>query len=109
MAGALAVGRFRNGGLETALLTVHSGLMALQMIPVAYSGFGAAALSTYGGTGRHDREDRLAVLKDKQGLAGARFMAQNAVRLARIVKAGQETLKKEGPDPFSRLFSGQIE
>lgn len=104
--GALAVSRYRNAGLEMALQTIHVGLICLQMIPASYSGFGAGAVSTYEGIGKDDPDDRLAVLKDKQGLAGARRLVRSAVQLSKILKTGQEALKTELSDVLPRPSYG---
>ncbi|MEW6275120.1 MAG: flavodoxin family protein [Bacillota bacterium] len=90
---ALAVSWFRNTGLETTLLSVLSGMVTLGMIPVGgIGGLGAGAVSSRGGTGMFDRENRLGVLEDEYGLETGRKTIQRAVELARIIKAGKQVL-----------------
>lgn len=89
---ALAVGWFRNTGVETTLLSIVSGMLTLGMIPVGSGGFGAGAVSSKGGTGRFERENRLGVLDDEYGIEAGKKALRRAVLLARIIKAGKEAL-----------------
>ena len=92
--GALAVAWGRNTGLETTLLSLVSALFILEMIPVVPlhgpgSIFGAAGVSSEGGTGKFNREDKLGVLKDEYGLAGARGLGKRLVEVAWLLKVGE--------------------
>ena len=98
--GALAVGWLRNTGIETTLLSIHSAFLAFAMIPVGPphglgSPYGAVGLSSEGGTGKFNPEEKLGVLKDEYGLAGARRLAKRIVQVARLLKAGEQALKAE--------------
>lgn len=91
--GALAVAWGRNSGMETTLLSLMSAIFMLGMIPVVPlhgpgSIFGAAGVSSEGGTGKFNREDKLGVLKDEYGLAGARGLGKRLVEVTRLLKAG---------------------
>ncbi|MBM4451555.1 MAG: flavodoxin family protein [Chloroflexi bacterium] len=95
--GALAVAWGRNSGLETTLLSLVSAMFILGMVPVIPlespgSPFGAAGVSSEGGTGRFNRDDKLLVLKDEYGLAGARGLGKRLVEVTRLLKAGGDVL-----------------
>jgi multimeric flavodoxin WrbA len=91
---ALSVAWGRNAGVEITLMTLLSAFMVLEMIPVGpyhRSGAalgGAAGLSSGGGMGKFDPEDKLGVLKDEWGLRGARLLGQRVVEVTRLIKAG---------------------
>jgi len=90
---ALAVSWFRNTGVETTLLSIVSGMLTLGMIPVGgIGGLGAGAVSSKGGTGLFERENRLGVLDDEYGIETGKKTLRRAVLLARIIKAGKEAL-----------------
>jgi multimeric flavodoxin WrbA len=95
---ALAVGWYRNAGLETTLLSITSGMITLGMIPVGgFPGFGGTAVSSKNGCGVFDPGVRLGVLEDEIGLQTGRNTLMHAIELARIFKAGKETLSlREG-------------
>jgi multimeric flavodoxin WrbA len=87
--GALAVGWFRNSGVETALLTILYAYFVLGMIPVGPdSQWGASGLSSEGGTGKFVPGDKLGVLKDEYGLQAAQMLAGRVVKIAKLLKAG---------------------
>ena len=91
--GALAVSWLRNSGIEITLLSILLAFMAYEMILVGpHHGVGALSgaggLSSEGGSGKFDRENRLGVLKDEYGLKGARSMGQRVAEVARLLKAG---------------------
>ena len=96
--GALAVAWGRNSGLETTLLIIDSAFLMMQMIPVAApvgaagSPLGAAGLSSQGGTGNFDPEDKLGVLRDEHGLKGARALCKRVVEITKLIKAGEAAL-----------------
>lgn len=95
--GALAVGWYRNLGIETALLSIVSPLLTFGMLPVNCpwgSPYGAAGLSSEQGTGRFDPKDKLGVLKDDFGLSRAQMLVERLVEVSRIVKGGQEKLRR---------------
>jgi multimeric flavodoxin WrbA len=94
--GALAVAWGRNSGLETTLLSLVSAIFILGMIPVIPlegpgSPFGAAGVSSEGGTGKFSRDDKLLVLKDEYGLAGSRGLGKRMVEVTRLLKPGMMT------------------
>lgn len=94
--GSIAVSWFRNSGLETTLQTLVMSALTFKMIPVgsgAGSQLGAVVVATKDGTGRFDPEDRLGVLNDEFGLNTVRGTVNNAVELARLIKAGKEALQ----------------
>jgi multimeric flavodoxin WrbA len=97
VAGALAVGWGRNTGIETTLLSLLSAILIVEMIPVVPvhgpgSPFGAAGVSSEGGTGKFNRDDRLGVLKDEYGLAGCRALGKRVVEVTRLLKTGKGAL-----------------
>ena len=89
---AIAVSWFRNSGIETTLTSIHWAFMTYQMViavPGSISTFGGAGVSSLGGLGDFDPEDKHQVLKDEFGLKTARVTAKALLELARIVKAGK--------------------
>lgn len=98
--GALVVSWYRNTGTETALLSLLGAFLASGMTVVTPglglgSPMGAVGLSSEGGEGKFNPEDRLGVLKDEYGVASARQLGMEAVDMARLIKAGQQALKSE--------------
>lgn len=94
--GALAVAFFRGGGIETTLFSIDLVFLTLQMI-VANSGafqLGAGAFTSREGKGGFEKEPRHIVLEDEYGVDSTRRLADRVVELARIFKAGRETLQK---------------
>ena len=95
--GALAVGFYRGGGIETTLFSINGVFFGFQMI-IATSGLyhlGAGAVTSRDGKGRFEKEPRYMVLEDDLGLSAARKLADRMVELARIVKAGEKALHAE--------------
>jgi len=93
--GALAISWVRDAGAETTLLTLLFAFSTLGILPVfPRPGLGAIGLSSEGGTGKFNPKERLGVLKDKDGLAQSRVLAENAVEMARLIKAGNEALRE---------------
>jgi len=87
--GALVVAFFRGGGVETALMSLVTAFLALEMI-VATSRLyqlGAAGLTSLHGTGRVARGVRHGVLEDEYGVASSRALARRMAELARMVRA----------------------
>ncbi len=95
--GALSVAWLRNTGLETSLLTIHFSFFALRMLPIGPgkdgSQWGATGLSSQGGTGKFDPQDKREVLKDEYGVRSARFLGRRVAELAKVLKAGQAVFK----------------
>jgi multimeric flavodoxin WrbA len=91
----LAVSYVRNGGIESTLISLHSAFLVLSMIPVGPGtlSFGNGALSSYRGEGACEKDDRQAVRQDSYGLRWAVKAAQRAVEVARLLKAGTESLR----------------
>ncbi len=97
VAGAIAVSWFRNSGVETTLQGLVMSIMTFKMIPVGSGAgciFGGGANATLNGTGKFDPEYRHGVLKDDFGMNTARNTVRNVVELARLIKAGKESLQK---------------
>lgn len=93
--GALAVTWHRNAGIEACLLTIIHGFMTWDITPVGCDltcQFGAAGVSSFGGTGKFDTSDKLLVLKDEWGIKNARMLAKRFVKLTRTIKAGRMAL-----------------
>ena len=96
--GAMAVAFFRGGGIETTLSSLNLMIFTHQMI-LATSGLyqlGAGAYTSHEGRGRLEKAPRHIVLEDEYGILSAKLLSDRVVELARIVKAGQQTLYKEG-------------
>lgn len=93
--GAIAVGWFRNTGIETTLNSIHWAFMTFQMV-IATTGtlatFGGGGVSSLSGTGEFDPKDKKQVLKDEYGLKTARGMAKSMLELAQIIKAGKKSV-----------------
>ena len=86
-----AVSWFRQGGIETTLISLHSAFFILDMIPVSpgmTSVFGGCGVSSYHGEGACEKGDKLSILKDEFGLAASKKTAQRAVEVAKLLKAG---------------------
>jgi len=97
--GALAVAWGRNAGLETTLLSLVSAMFILEMVPISPmhepgAPFGAAGVSSKGGAGEFNRNDKLPVLKDEYGLVGARAVGKRVVEITKLLKAGETALNK---------------
>lgn len=88
----LAVSWYRNSGIETTLTTLHWAFLAFQMIvavPGTLSIFGGGAVSSIGGSGEDDPDDKHLVARDRHGLRTARATAKEMIELARIMKKGE--------------------
>jgi len=87
--GALGVGWFRHGGIETTLLSIVYGFMTFEMIPVGTglgSPWGAPALASQGGMGIFDRKQRLGVLEDEFALRSMELLIKRMVSVTKKVK-----------------------
>lgn len=98
--GAMTVSWMRNAGPETALLSVVSAYLMWGMI-VASPGeggcqYGAVGLSSEGGSGKFDPEERTGVTKDKIGMESARLLGRRSVELARLIREGRNALDLRG-------------
>lgn len=87
---AMTVSWMRHAGPETTLLSVITAYLMWGMV-VASPGeggceFGAAGVSSDGGSGRSLPEDKLGILRDKLALSSARALAKRTVELARIMQ-----------------------
>jgi multimeric flavodoxin WrbA len=93
---AFAVGYRRNNGLEATLITLLSAFLLFRMIPVSprSSFLGAAVVSSYYGEGHFDEDDYHPILKDELGLKRSKSAAFRAIEVARIVKAGKESVAR---------------
>ena len=89
--GALAVAWTRNGGLETALLSMDHTFQPLGVLSVG----GAAGVSSLGGTGEFAPDDKHLILRDEYGLKSARRLARRMFELVKIIKLGKEALSRE--------------
>jgi len=105
---ALAVAFLRNGGLETALLSIWYGFATMEMVSVggglleSTSQFGAAGLSSENGLAKVDRNDKLEVLKDEFGMRGAFATGKRVAMVAKVMKTGKDALvaANDMPDGF---------
>ena len=93
--GALAVAWFRNRGAESALLSIISAFLAFEMIVVAPpkglgSPYGAAGLSSEGGTGKFSYKNKLGILEDEYGLRGARALGKRVAEITQLIKVGSQ-------------------
>jgi len=97
VSGALAVGWYRHGGVETTLLSLNFAFSSLGMLTAHERGasLGAGGVSSLSGTGKFVPDDKLTVLKDEFGLRSARRLARRMVELIRITKLGKEALDRE--------------
>ena len=87
--GALSVAWARHGGLETALLSILYGFMVFNMIPVGSQlgcAFGAPALSSRGGEGKFDKNQRLGILEDAYGLKNMESLIRRLVKVTKKIK-----------------------
>lgn len=94
-----AVVWYRHGGIETALLSLLQAFMLFEMIPVGAgmpTPFGGAAVTSQNGTGKFNKEDFNEVLQDAYGLRNARHVAQRAVELCQLLKAGKAVTESAG-------------
>lgn len=96
--GAMAVAFGRNCGVETTQLSIIQGFLMWGAIPATcglFGVYGAAGLSSYGGEGKVERDDKLAVLKDKYGMRLAKDLVKEVIAKAKIFKAGNKALGLE--------------
>jgi multimeric flavodoxin WrbA len=92
--GAMAVAFFRGAGLETTLSSIDIFFLTHQMI-LANSRLyqlGAGAYSSREGKGRFEKDIRHMALEDEIGVLSARMLVDRVIELARIIKAGIQTL-----------------
>ena len=90
---AIAVGWYRNSGIETTITTIHWAFLTFQMViavPGSISTFGGAGLSSLSGTGDFDPKDKHQILKDAYGIKTARATAESLLELVRIIKTGKD-------------------
>jgi len=95
---ALAVSFGRQSGNETTLLSIIQSLLLWGMIPSSNNlkgPYGAVALSSYGGEGKIDPNDRHAVLKDKYGVKRTKQLFSEVVGLTKIIKKGTDAFNIE--------------
>ncbi|MDY6793996.1 MAG: flavodoxin family protein [Actinomycetota bacterium] len=94
--GSMAVAWFRFAGLEMALLSMNQFFYAVNMVIASPElGLqGGSAFSSLEGTGRREGEDKKLVLKDDLGIASAVSTVSRAVELARVIKAGRQSLHR---------------
>lgn len=101
-AGALAVIWFRNSGAETTLLSIIQAMLLFQSYPVTGgldASYGAVGFSSLHGENVLDKDnpkDKLLVKRDLFGMKYARRIGSNTAELAKILKAGKETLLARG-------------
>jgi multimeric flavodoxin WrbA len=88
---ALAVGWFRHGGLETTLLSIASGFMTYEMIPVGTglgSPWGAPAVASRGGTGVLERDVKLGVLEDEFADRSMKLLINRVISVTKKLRQG---------------------
>jgi len=96
--GALVVAFGRNCGVETAQLSIVNGYLMWGVIPAScglYGPFGAVGLTSYGGEATVDKDDMLAVHKDKFGMKEAKDLVREIIARTKVVKAGNQALGLE--------------
>ncbi len=107
----LAVIWYRHGGVETAMLGLCASALCLEWIPVSvhHSGaiFGGGAVTSIGGTGEFDPEDKHQVLKDEWGLVSGRAIVRRVIEVTRMLKAGETALRLEGVDHHVHSISAK--
>ena len=87
--GALGVGWFRHGGLETTLLSIVFGFMTYAMIPVGTGldcPWGAPALASREGRGIFERDLKLGVLEDEFAHRSMELLINRMIRIAGKMK-----------------------
>jgi multimeric flavodoxin WrbA len=92
---AIAVGWYRNSGIETTLASIHWAFLTFQMliaVPGSTSTFGGSGFTSLHGSGEFDIKDRHQVLKDEYGLKTARTTAEGLLELARLIRAGEKSI-----------------
>ena len=97
--GALVVGFYRGGGVETALISINSSFFALQMI-VATSRLyqlGAACLSSAEGKGKVTKGIKAMAIEDEFGLASVDQLMDRIVELSSIMKVSERAQKSYLP------------
>jgi multimeric flavodoxin WrbA len=89
--GALGVGWFRHGGLETTLLSIVWGFMTFEMIPVGTGmgcPLGAPALASKDGTGVFDKSQRHAILEDEFSQRSMKLLVKRLISVTQKIKLG---------------------
>ena len=96
--GAMAVAFSRGGGIETTLSSINSMFFVFRMIVATSQRYqlGAASFTSNEGKGRVDKSVRYMALEDDFGTNSARLLVDRILELAKIVKAGEISLKKLG-------------
>lgn len=92
---AIAVAFGRHAGVETTQLSIVQAFLLWGMIPASlglWGPYGAAGLSSYGGAGKVDPDDKLAVLKDTFGLKESKLLCKEVAIKAKIIKTGNAAL-----------------
>jgi len=93
-AGSLTVIWVRHCGAEIALLTLQMAALTLDMLPVGLGieggQLGGTGVTSFGGTGEFDPDDKHLILKDDYGLDLANAMGRRVVEVAKLIKAGKE-------------------
>ena len=101
-AGVLSVIWMRNSGAETCLLSMIQAILLFQAYPVTAgmdSVYGAVGFSSLKGENildKDNRSDKHLVKRDLFGMSIARKIGSNTAELAKILKAGKETLMAQG-------------
>lgn len=85
---ALAVGWFRNFGLETTLASIHTAFLMHEMLtPSCHAAgalYGAAAVSGQRDEDLHYKQEELGVKDDRAGLHATRLLMREALRIAQV-------------------------
>lgn len=85
---ALAVGWFRNFGLETTLASIHNAFLMHEMLtPSSHAAgalYGAAAVSGQRDEDFHYKRERLGVKDDRAGLHSTRLLMREGLRMAQV-------------------------
>ena len=103
VAGAIAAGWYRNGGIETTLLSIYQSAFMCEMLPVSlhHSGcfYGGAVVTSLHGESKGVGKDKHLALQDEWGLKSCRDLAWRVCEVARIVKTGKTILVNNSIEP----------
>ncbi len=97
-ASVLTVAFGRHAGVETTMLSVIQGLLMWEVLPVTlglWGPYGSGGLTSYGGEGKVDPDDRDAICKDEFAMKEAKILCRKLVETAKVIKAGNRALNKE--------------
>lgn len=104
VAGSVACGGMRNGGLESALTAINNFSLASGMAVVSGS------TAAYNGAAVWSNDRKIAgVQEDDAGLASVKVMGRRVAVMTKILKLGYNNLESEIPDHLLAGFNDQNE